>query len=184
MPIKNEKAESSKNFNRCRCRESGLIGRWYELLRWLGLFGQEKNRQATVQFFASAALQKKMPGNARTLSDALIGRREERCYFLFASTTRSIPILETLTDTTIPNTKIAIGTKSSIGIAYSSILLHHPKKAQKASAHPLLLEHKSIGISIDAQHLLSSHNFGTAVMYQSEHGVAAMIYFLIESIGI
>jgi hypothetical protein len=39
-------------------------------------------------------------------------------YFLLASTTRSIPIPPKVIETTIPNPKIAIGTKSSIGIAY------------------------------------------------------------------
>jgi hypothetical protein len=90
----------------------------------------------TAHFFVSAALQKKMPGNTRTLSDVVFDRMEERCYFLFASTTRSIPMLETLTDTTIPNTKIAIGTKSSIGIAYSFILLRHLKKHPKGISPP------------------------------------------------
>jgi hypothetical protein len=38
-------------------------------------------------------------------------------YFFLFWTTRSIPIPPKVTETTIPNPKIAIGTKSSIGIA-------------------------------------------------------------------
>jgi hypothetical protein len=37
--------------------------------------------------------------------------------------TRSIPRLDRLTETTIPKRKIAIGTKSSIGIAHPSVWL-------------------------------------------------------------
>jgi len=44
-------------------------------------------------------------------------------YFFLLSTMHSIPMLDNLTEITTPNKKIVIGTKSSIGIAHSPVLL-------------------------------------------------------------
>jgi hypothetical protein len=65
---------------------------------------------------ADAALQKKMPGICRTLSDA-INIVMGFGYFLLLSTIRSIPAPANLMETTTPSEKITIGTNSSIGIS-------------------------------------------------------------------
>ena len=63
--------------------------------------------------------------NARLKPDTfrcVFNRKVAFYYFLLASMTRSIPKLDRLIETTTPKAKIAIGTRSSIGIAYSSVL--------------------------------------------------------------
>ncbi|MGA7750075.1 MAG: hypothetical protein WCA63_07990, partial [Gallionella sp.] len=57
-----------------------------------------------------------------------------------------IPKLLKLTETTTPNKKIAIGTKSSIGIAYPLHYMTYQKRHKTTHTHSPPTEWKSIGI--------------------------------------